>query len=90
MRLTRPAIPYINIITGVVLATALALTGCAHPGNSLEKPPAASGQDTGDTGQVPACKSAIDDVTRYCSGDQSSTGKCADAKERARQHCINN
>jgi hypothetical protein len=86
----RPIIPYINIVTGVILSAVLALTGCAHSGNSLEKPPAANGRDTGDIGLVPACKSAIDDVTRYCSGDQSSTGKCADAKERTRQHCIDN
>jgi len=88
MKITRKAIPYIYLAhlgAGMLFITSFLLTGCAGSGGTR----AQSGeQTTADDGQKQACKSAIDDVTRYCSGDDASTGKCNDAKVRTRQLCI--
>jgi hypothetical protein len=85
MKKTRRAIPYIHFSAGLLLA-AITLTGCASSGNTPTLP---DDRTTAANGPMPACKAAIDDVTRYCSGDSASTGKCNDAKERTRELCIN-
>jgi hypothetical protein len=85
MKITRKAIPYIYYGAGILIAATLALAGCADTGSSRAP---SSELSASDNDQRLACKSAIDDVTRYCSGDNASTGKCNDAKSRTRQHCI--
>lgn len=89
MSKTGRAIPYIYLIAGMLLAVTTAIGGCAGAGGTRETPPSADEHTTADNGQMPSCKTAIDDVTRYCSGDKASTGKCNDAKVRTREHCIN-
>lgn len=85
MNTMKTAIPYIYLGTGILLA-ALALAGCAN--GDARAPLRADGEANATNGQQAKCKTAIEDVSRYCSGDNASTGKCNDAKARTREHCI--
>jgi hypothetical protein len=85
MKIARNAIPYIYLGAGIFLASALILTGCANTGSTRT---ASNEQASADDDQKQACKMAIDDVTRFCAGDNASTGKCNDAKKRTRELCI--
>ena len=88
MKITKKVIPYINpayLCAGILIAGALILTGCANSGGS-HKP--VGGQASADSQHKQECKAAIDDVTRFCSGDKASTGKCNDAKAKTRELCI--
>lgn len=78
-------------ITSLYISAMFALPGCAGSGAMMEENPSpASGENTAAAPktEMPACRSAIDAVTRYCTGDDASTGKCNDAKARTREHCI--
>lgn len=97
MKKTKRAISSIYMSTAVPIAPFLALgvvltclAGCAGSG-AMHKPAAAapSGERAAANAELPGCRAAIDDVTRYCSGDDASTGKCNDAKARTRERCIN-
>ena len=88
MKTKKKAIPYIYLAllgAGILLASALILTGCANTGGTHTQ---SSEQATAGNDQKKACKAAIDNVTRYCSGDNASTGKCNDAKAKTRELCI--
>ncbi|MCC6206668.1 MAG: hypothetical protein IT488_00730 [Gammaproteobacteria bacterium] len=82
---------YIPSGPGLALTTALALmAGCAGSGSMQKQDSAApSDRNAAANTEMPGCRAAIDDVTRYCTGDDASTGKCNDAKARTRQFCIN-
>lgn len=97
MKKTKRAVSSIYMSTALPVAPALALgvvltclAGCAGTGVT-QKPAAAaaSGESAAANAELPGCRAAIDDVTRYCAGDDASTGKCNDAKARTRQLCIN-
>ncbi|MBK9132353.1 MAG: hypothetical protein IPM20_12055 [Gammaproteobacteria bacterium] len=97
MKKTKRAISSIYMFTASPIAPALALgilltclAGCAGSA-AMQKPAAAgqSGESAAANAELSGCRAAIDDVTRYCSGDDASTGKCNDAKARTRQLCIN-
>lgn len=97
MKKTKRAISSIYTSTAVPIAPALALgviltclAGCAGSG-AAQKPAAASpsGESAAANAEMSGCRAAIDDVTRYCAGDDASTGKCNDAKARTRERCIN-
>ncbi len=97
MKKTKRAISSIYMSSALPIAPALALgivltclAGCAGTG-AMQKPAAAasSGASAAANAELPGCRAAIDDVTRYCSGDDASTGKCDDAKARTRERCIN-
>lgn len=86
MRIRQGITPYIYLLAALLPVAAIT-GGCVSGGGTKDTP--AQAQAAAGNGQVPSCKSAIDDVTRYCSGDRASTGKCTDAKTRTREHCIN-
>ncbi|MBK8161869.1 MAG: hypothetical protein IPK65_01570 [Gammaproteobacteria bacterium] len=77
-------------ISSIYIAAMFTLAGCAGSGamNNDDSSPASGGNTAAANAEMPACRSAIDDVTRLCTGDDASTGKCNDAKARTREHCI--
>lgn len=92
MKKTRRAVSSTAMSTGLALALAVALGligGCAGSAGQKRDAAVQSGEDSTASAQLPGCRTAIDDVTRYCAGDDANTGKCNDAKARTRKSCIN-
>lgn len=75
-----------KIQTTIVLLGALVLAtgGCATTAGSGDQGAAAQAE----LGQSDPCRVAIEDVSRFCSEDNFSRGKCNDAKSRSRERCI--
>lgn len=92
MKKTRRAVSSIYLPTGMALALAAVLglmSGCAGSTAGQKRDATAQAGEHSAASELPGCRAAIDDVTRYCAGDDASTGKCNDAKARTRQSCIN-
>lgn len=89
MRLDSQSIPYIRIGAAALLAAVLSAGGgCAGSGGARQASSANPASEQAGNNPEQLCKSAIDDVTRYCAGDNANTGKCSDAKGRSRKYCI--